>query len=804
MFSTKQTINSTVTFDVRSSDLNCQVIFKMDSQNQYRVSRPIYSTRAFEHVNEKQARQTKSLKERLRNSCSCSGKRVVRLIKGFFPILDWLPTYQLRQWLPGDIVSGITTGMVCALQGLAYSLLVNVGPVYGLYAAFFPILSYFILGTSRHLSVGPFPVTCLMMGSVVLNLTPDELFMKPGNGTSVNGTAAMVLNVAERDAKRVALSISMTVLIGLFQVGMGVVQVGFLVRYLSDPLVGGFTTAAALHVVVSQLKLIFNVPTGNYNDVLSLFYTIGDIFKNIKKSNMVDLIAGVLTIIVVMLVKEFNTKYQKKLPVPIPIEVIVTIIDAGVSYAVDLSGNYGSGIVRSIPRGFIPPQAPDSSLFSSFVGASFSTAVVSYAIAISVAKVYAAKHDLVVDGNQELIAFGISNIFCGCFGGFVATTALSRTAIQESTGGKTQIAGIISALLVLIVIVALGPLLQPLQKSVLGGIVVANLKGMFMQVHDVPILWRKNRTDCIIWVFTFIACILLGLDIGLLAGVVFELGTVVIRTQFPSCSTFGNIPSTDIYKNLKDYKNIVECPGAKIFKCTAPIYFANIDYLKDRIKHIVGFDAVQVFKKRNKALKKIHSLIKKGKLKVTKNGLVPVEQLGVINEGFENERDPEQVEGGPQEVEDGARTDVDVEVQVDWTSALPVNVTVPKVNIHSLVMDFTAVSFLDVMAAKSLKLIIKEFLRIGVNVYIAGCDDEIIMKMESMGFFDEMVHRGMLFLSVHDAILYIKMETASDITEDPMIDKISQLQDDKEPFSEDEDLIETYDNQHLAIHGLSS
>ncbi|KAB5542285.1 hypothetical protein PHYPO_G00089880 [Pangasianodon hypophthalmus] len=761
--------------DVRSSDLNCQVIFKMDSQNQYHVSRPIYSTRAFEHVNEKQVRQTKSLKERLRNSCSCSGKRVVRLIKGFFPILDWLPTYQLRQWLPGDIVSGITTGMVCALQGLAYSLLVNVGPVYGLYAAFFPILSYFILGTSRHLSVGPFPVTCLMMGSVVLNLTPDELFMKPGNGTSVNGTAAMVLNVAERDAKRVALSISMTVLIGLFQVGMGVVQVGFLVRYLSDPLVGGFTTAAALHVVVSQLKLIFNVPTGNYNDVLSLFYTIGDIFKNIKKSNMVDLIAGVLTIIVVMLVKEFNAKYQKKLPVPIPIEVIVTIIDAGVSYAVDLSGNYGSGIVRSIPRGFIPPQAPDASLFSSFVGASFSTAVVSYAIAISVAKVYAAKHDLVVDGNQELIAFGISNIFCGCFGGFVATTALSRTAIQESTGGKTQIAGIISALLVLIVIVALGPLLQPLQKSVLGGIVVANLKGMFMQVHDVPILWRKNRTDCIIWV-----------------------------TQFPSCSTFGNIPSTDIYKNMKDYKNIVECPGAKIFKCTAPIYFANIDYLKDRIKHIVGFDAVQVFKKRNKALKKIHSLIKKGKLKVTKNGLVPVEQLGVINEGFENERDPEQVEGGPQEVEDGAQTDVDVEVQVDWTSALPVNVTVPKVDIHSLVMDFTAVSFLDVMAAKSLKLIIKEFLRIGVNVYIAGCDDEIIMKMESMGFFDEMVHRGMLFLSVHDAILYIKMETASDITEDPMIDKISQLQDDKEPFSEDEDLIETYDNQHLAIHGLSS
>ncbi|XP_072530074.1 pendrin-like [Salminus brasiliensis] len=779
----------------------------MDSQNQYCVARPIYSTRAFEHANERQVRETKSFKEKLKNSCRLSPKLPMMIVKKFFPIFNWLPIYQLRLWLPGDIVAGITTGMVCALQGLAYSLLVGVGPIYGLFAAFFPILPYFILGTSRHLSVGPFPVTCLMQGAVVFSLAPDEMFMYAGNTTD-NGTAPMVLNVTARDSQRLSIAATMTVLIGLFQFGMGVAQVGFLVRYLSDPLVGGFTTAAAFHVVVSQLKLIFNVPTNNYNGILSFFYTIGDIFKNIKQTNMVDLLAAVLTIIVVMGVKEINAKYQHKLPVPIPIEVIVTIIDSGVSYALDLSTRYNAGIVRIIPRGFIPPRQPDVSLFSSFGGPSFSTAVVSYAIAISVAKVYAAKHDLTVDGNQELIAFGISNIFCGCFSGFVATTALSRTAIQESTGGKTQVASIISALMVLIVIVALGPLLQPLQKSVLGAIVVSNLKGMFMQVHDVPILWRKNKTDCIIWVFTFTACIFLGLDVGLLAGVVFELGTVVIRTQFPSCATLGNVPSTDIYKNMKDYKNITEFPGTKIFKCTAPIYFANIEYLKDQIKNKVGFDAVRVFKKRNKALKKIHRLIKKGTLKVTENGLVPVAPLGVDNEAFESERDPGQVEGGSQkEVEDGARSATEVEVQVDWSSTLPDGVTVPKVDIHSFVMDFSAVSFLDVMAAKSLKLIIKEFIRIGVNVYIAGCDDEIVMKMESMGFFDEMVNRGMLFLTVHDAILYIKMETGSEIADgsDVFAEKISQLQDEKAlPYTEDEDFIETYDNQRLAIHGLSS
>uniref|UniRef100_A0AAR2JCC8 STAS domain-containing protein n=1 Tax=Pygocentrus nattereri TaxID=42514 RepID=A0AAR2JCC8_PYGNA len=670
--------------------------FRMDSQNQYCVSRPIYSTRAFEHVNEKQVRETKTIKERLRNS--------------FFPILNWLPIYQLKQWLPGDIVAGVTTGMVCALQGLAYSLLVGVPPVYGLYAAFFPILTYFILGTSRHLSVGPFPVTCLMQGAVVLSLAPDELFLYHGNTTGVNGTATLVVNTT---------------------FGMGVVQVGFLVRYLSDPLVGGFTTAAALQVVVSQLKLIFNVPTNNYNGILSLFYTIGDIFKNIKQTNMVDLIAAVLTIIVVMLVKEFNTKFQKKLPVPIPIEVIVTIIDSGVSYAMDLSTNYGAGIVRTIPRGFIPPRSPDVSLFSSFGGPSFSTGVVSYAIAISVAKVYAAKHELIVDGNQELIAFGISNIFCGCFSGFVATTALSRTAIQESTGGKTQVAGIISALMVLIVIVAVGPLLQPLQKSVLGAIIVANLKGMFMQVHDVPILWRKNKTDCCIWVLTCLACIFLGLDVGLLTGVIFELGTVVIRTQFPTCSTLGNVPSTEIYKNMKDYKNIIECPGVKVFKCAAPIYFANIEYLRDQIKHTVGFNAVRVFKKRNKALKKIHQLIKKGKLKVTESFLT-ISFGAAISE---------------------------VEVQVDWSSTLPVSVRIPKVNIHSLVMDFTAVSFLDVMAAKSLKLIIKEFMRIGVNVYLAGCDGMACLREHRTLDMCSMVNKFLSYSPSYSIIQFLKLSS---------------------------------------------
>ncbi|XP_058883195.1 pendrin-like isoform X2 [Acipenser ruthenus] len=720
----------------------------------YCVARPVYSKPSFEEDNETKARVPKTVRERFKKSCSCSAKRAKDITKGLLPILDWLPKYKIKEWLLKDIISGISTGLVATLQGLAYALLVSIPPIYGLYASFFQFLTYFFMGTSRHLSVGPFAVTSLMVGSVVLTMAPEGNFEIKGNTTGLNGTA---VDIAAMNEYRVLVSNTVTVLMGILLLIMGILQIGFLVRYLSDPLVGGFTTAAAFHIAISQVKLVLSVPTKNYNGVLSLIYTIIDIFRNIGKTNIADLIAGLLTIIIVMSVKEVNDRFKHKIPVPIPIELFVTIVASGISYAVDLETKYHASIVKDIPTGFLPPRPPDVSMFADVIGSSFSTAVVGYAVAVSVAKVYSIKHNYQIDGNQELVAFGVSNIFGGAFSGFFGCTTLSRTAVQESTGGQTQIAGFISASIIFLVIVALGNLLEPLQKSVLAAIVIANLKGMFMQVLDVPRLWRQNKTDSIIWVVTCAASIILGLDLGLLAGLVFELATVVIRTQFPTCAALGNVPGTDIYKNIKDYKN-------------------------------VGFDAVRVFRKRNKALKMIQKLIKKGKLRSTKNGVLT--DLGVDNKAFES--DPEQ---DPEEAEDVDVPTKEVEIQVDWNSDLPVKVIVPKVTIHSLIIDFGAVSFLDVVSVKGLKLIVKEFMRIDVNVYIAGYDDEIIQKMEACGFFDDTVKKDILFLTIHDAVLFIRMKALYGNVEDPIFEKISQIS-----FPESDEL----EDHEGAIYKLAS
>ncbi|KAG8442879.1 hypothetical protein GDO86_011621 [Hymenochirus boettgeri] len=735
----------------------------------YFVARSLYSEPTFQEEHEKKEIVHKSLQHKLKHAFSCTPKKAYSVGKRFLPILDWLPKYRWKEWILQDIIAGVSVGLISALQGLAFGLLAGIPIQFGLFSSFFPILMYCFFGTSKHLSVGPFPVVCLMVGIVTTSMAPEELFTI--SNSTADGTQTVIDTVA-MNAARVTISGTLSFLIGLLQLSLGILQIGFIVKYLGDPLIGGFTTAAAFQVTVSQIKTILNVPTKNYNGVLSIIYTIVDIFANIAQTNFADLIAGLLTLVIVLVVKEINERFKQKLRIPIPIEIIVTIVATGISYGADLAKKYNAGIVKSIPSGFIPPMAPDVTMFSQLISSAFSIGIVAYAIAISVGKVYGTKNNYHVDGNQEFIAFGISNMFGGIFSCFCASTALSRTAIQEGTGGKSQIAGMISALMVLIAIVAVGRLLEPLQKSVLAAIVVANLKGMFCQVRDVPILWRQNKWDAVIWVFTCVAAIILGLDLGLLAGLVFGLLTVILRVQFPSCSSLGNVPNTEIYKDIKIYKNLTEPGGIRIVRFSSGIFYGNIEGLKSGIKKIVGFDSARVFNKRAKALRKIHKLIKKGQLGATWNGIVS--DSGVDNRGFEPDDDTE--DPGAQNPD--FHTD-EMEIQVDWNSDLPLTVSVPKVTIHSIIFDFGQITFVDVVAVKSLKLIYKEFKRIDVDIYIAACDDKVYNKMEICGFFDDSIKPDIFFLTVHDAMLYIEKERKFESVNDPILEKISIMRESK-------------------------
>ncbi|XP_036184873.1 chloride anion exchanger [Myotis myotis] len=712
--------------------------------NRYIENRPVYSANAFQEEHKKKHRYHKTFLDHLKVCCSCSTQKAKRIALSLLPIASWLPAYRVKEWLLSDIVSGISTGLVCVLQGLAYALLVNIPPSYGLYAAFFPIITYFFLGTSRHIAVGPFPVLSIMVGATVMRLSSMD------NSDAMDSYNSSMSNNSSQDNYRVMVAATVTVLSGIIQLLMGALQVGFMVIYLSESLISGFTTAAAVHVLVSQLKFMLQLSVPSHTDPFSLFKILISIFTQIEKTNIADLVTSLIILFILFVVKEINQRYKAKLPVPIPIELIMTVIATGVSYGFDFERRFNVTVIGNMPSGFEPPITYDLEVIKGTIGDSFSIAIVGFAVAFSVASVYSLKHDYAIDGNQELIALGVSNIFTGSFKGFAASTALSRSAIQESTGGKTQVAGILSALIVLIFIENLGFLLAPLQKSVLAALALGNLKGMLMQFTEIRRLWRKDKYDCLIWIMTFIFVTVLGLALGLAASVAFQLLTIVFRTQFPKCSTLASVGRSNIYKNKKDYSDIYEPEGVKIFRCPSPIYFANISFFKQKLIDAVGFSPLRILRKRNKALKKIRKLQKQGLLQVTPKGLIcTVDGLKDSDEELDNN----QVEELNQPV-----NTTDLPFQIDWNASLPLNIAVPKIELHSLILDFSAVSFLDVSSMRGLKSILQDFIRIKVDVYIVGTDDDFIEKLARCEFFDDEVKDSIFFLTIHDAVLHILMK----------------------------------------------
>lgn len=646
-------------------------------------------------------------------------------------------------------------------QGLAYALLAGLPPVFGLYSSFYPVFIYFLFGTSRHISVGTFAVMSVMVGSVTESLAPDENFLQGVNST---------VDEVARDGVRVQLASTLSVLVGLFQVGLGLVRFGFVVTYLSEPLVRAYTTAASVQVFVSQLKYVFGLQLSSHSGPLSLIYTVLEVCSKLPWSVMnavgtmvTALVAGV----VLVLVKLLNDKLRRYLPMPIPGELLTLIGATGISYGVGLKARFGVDVVGDIPAGLVPPAAPSPQLFASLVGYAFTIAVVGFAIAISLGKIFALRHGYRVDSNQELVALGLSNLIGGIFQCFPVSCSMSRSLVQESAGGNTQVAGAVSSLFILIIIVKLGELFRDLPKAVLAAAIIVNLKGMLKQFADIRSLWKSNRMDLLIWLVTFVATILLNLDIGLAVSVVFSLLLVVVRTQLPRYSVLGQVPDTDIYQDVVEYSEAREVPGVKVFRSSATMFFANAELYSDALKQRCGVDVDHLISQKKKRLRKQELKLKRLQKSLQKQTTAS-EGTSVSIEVNTSVRDMES-----NNVED-AKTRASTGNELEDTAAggredakAPNGSTLkalglPQPHFHSLVLDLGALSFVDTVCIKNLKNIFRDFREIEVEVYMAACHTPVVAQLEAGHFFDASITKQHLFASVHDAVLFALQHPRSD------------------------------------------
>ncbi|KAK1898830.1 Solute carrier family 26 member 6 [Dissostichus eleginoides] len=730
------------------------------SVGEYFVKRRVLDELRLDEVAQKGTWSTKpTLGERLKESLRCSVPKLKHTLLSWIPVLSWLPHYSIRENFIGDLISGCSVGIMHLPQGMAYALLASLRPVFGLYTSLYPVLVYFIFGTSRHISIGTFAVISIMIGSVTERLAPDIDF--PANGT--NGT-----DLDARDAHRVEIACSLTVLTGIFQILLGVVRFGFVVTYLSEPLIRGYTTGSACHVCVSQLKYLFGVKPARFTGPLSLIYTLVDICRLLPETKVPELVVSLVALSVLIVVKEINDCYRQKLPMPIPIEIIAIIAATIIIHFADLTTKYNIDVVGEIPSGLKAPRAPDATLFSDVIGDAFAIAIVGYAINISLGKTFALKHGYKVDSNQELVALGLSNTVGGFFQCYSVTSSLSRSLVQESTGGKTQVAGVISSVIVLVTVLKIGSLFSDLPKAVLSTIVFVNLKGMFKQFLDVSLLWKTNKVDLMVWLVTFTSTILLNLDLGLAVSVGFSMLTVIFRTQLPRYSILGHVSGTDLYLDTDTYKEAKEIPGIKIFRSSTTIYYTNAEMYLEALQEKSGIEIGKLLtaKKQRKAVSRLSNdtfsemnerkvsagLKEQSQGDVVALGLTETSTTGLskgqVNEAYQHDTTMSDSDSETGDHGDNSINKVSQRGNEEKKRAV-------RSGTHSIILDISTTSFVDTVSVKTLKNIFRDFGEIDLDVYLAGCQACVVEQLEAAGFFSESIPKSRLFVTVHDAVLHI-------------------------------------------------
>ncbi|XP_073724658.1 prestin [Misgurnus anguillicaudatus] len=710
----------------------------------YRVERSVFNESYIDsELLHRKKKTPKTCIRRVTDQLRCSSEKAKSIVLSFLPIITWLPSYPVKKCLFGDIVSGISTGVMQLPQGLAYAMLAAVPPVFGLYSSFYPVLLYTFFGTSRHISIGTFAVISLMIGGVAVREAPDSMF-------KINGTnASQVVDHEARDARRVEVVVALTTLVGIIQFVLGMLRFGFLAIYLTEPLVRGFTTAAAVHVSVSQLKYLLGVQTNRFNGPLSVLHSVDAVFRNIASTNIVTLVIGLVCTLFLYGVKDLNERFKKKLPIPIPGEIIVVIVSTGISYGLAMHKHYGVDVVGKIPTGLLPPKVPDFSVLPNLFTDAIAIAVVGFSISISLAKIFALKHGYSVDGNQELIALGLCNFISSFFHTFAVTASMSRSLVQESTGGHTELAGLLASLLVLLVIVAIGFVFQPLPTTVLAAIILVNLLGMFKQMRDIPALWRTSKIELAIWLVSFIASVLLGLDYGLVVSMGFAIFTVIYRTQRPKNALLGQISDTGLYFDVDEYEEAEECSGIKIFQSNTSFYFANSDLYVSALKAKTGVDPVKLLAARKSQLEyaQRHTREKKNSKynsSPKKSSVVLLDmELGVTNEVVAEADKEMDVFTNGQATE--TQTESESEDEFFLQRLTP---------IHSIILDFTPVNFIDSVGAKTIKSLIKDYATIDVKIVLAGCSRTLLSDLRTLQFFSDPVTSDLIFPTIHDAVLH--------------------------------------------------
>jgi len=483
-------------------------------------------------------------------------------------------------------------------QSMSYADIAGLQYKYGLYTSVVPLITYALMGTSRQLGVGPVAMVSLLVEvGLKGQLTEEECPAYYAQSNSSLPQEDWLLQSELCPDQYAQLAFLTSFLVGIFQLAAGFFRLGFLVSFLAHPVISGFTSAAAIIIGLSQLQYFmgFKIPKSQY--VYETFIHLGN---GISETKYEQLLLGLAWWFMLWGSRKLSLKYKKRLGWLKPAAPLLTCL-----LAIIIGGNLkifnGCGfskcdpdyesklIVGQIPSGLESMGSIhllDMARLPTIFSAAVSCAVIGFMESIAISKALAAKHKYEIDAGQELLALGVANLLGSFTSAYPVTGSFSRSAVNNQVGAQTQLAGLVTGLLLLLTLVLLTPLFYFLPKYALAAIVIASVTNL-VDYNEARHLWKVKKTDCLLWFVAFLGTLFLGVQVGLLLAIGVSLALVIVESVRPQMTVLWRLPNTPIWRNIKQESAGNFVPGVMVVRVGSSMYFANVAFIRDHIQSMI-------------------------------------------------------------------------------------------------------------------------------------------------------------------------------------------------------------------------
>jgi len=471
-------------------------------------------------------------------------------------LTDWIPLLRdLRQyrpeWLSHDLIAGLSVAAVQVPTAIAYANLAGFPPEVGLYASMLPVLIYALFGSSRQLVVGPDAATCAMIAALLLPLAHGNL------------------------AHYLQLSAALAIMAGLLMLIGGMTRMGFIVNFFARPILIGFLNGVALSIIAGQLGKLVGITVLNRDFAPSLI----ELVERLGETHGFSLATGLSTLMLLILVRRFAPRAPAAL---------VALLAAGL--AVFLLGFDGEGVklVGAVPSGLPAFSLPNlgyegaQKIFMDAVG----LVIVTFTSGMLTARSFATRNGYAINADQEMRAIGLSNIASGFFGGFAVTGADSRTAVNDASGGKTQLVSVVAALATAVVALFLAEPLGHLPIAALAAVLIYSAWGL-LDFAAYRYLRKIDRFEFHLSLGTTVGVMVIGVLPGVVLAILLALLNVLVKIYRPADTLLGKVPGMESFHDLSLSPDSEPVPGMIIYRFEAPLLFFNADYFKARVLELV-------------------------------------------------------------------------------------------------------------------------------------------------------------------------------------------------------------------------